>query len=165
MTTTIPVHDAAALQAYCMPFLRGEKKPATAVETMATRYVAYTLAEIDYLLATHDPKTRSQADRRATEEWARSADWKGLEILSTEAGGPDDERGIVEFVARYELAGKPVAHRERSEFRKIDGEWFFIDGKKVAGTPIRRTEAKLGRNDPCSCGSGKKYKKCCGVAA
>jgi uncharacterized protein YecA (UPF0149 family) len=28
--------------------------------------------------------------------------------------------------------------------------------------PIRRETAKIGRNDPCSCGSGKKFKKCCG---
>jgi preprotein translocase subunit SecA len=28
--------------------------------------------------------------------------------------------------------------------------------------PIRRTGEKVGRNDPCPCGSGKKYKKCCG---
>jgi preprotein translocase subunit SecA len=28
--------------------------------------------------------------------------------------------------------------------------------------PIRRVEAKVGRNDPCPCGSGKKYKNCCG---
>ena len=31
-----------------------------------------------------------------------------------------------------------------------------------APTPVRNTEAKVGRNDPCPCGSGKKYKKCCG---
>jgi len=28
--------------------------------------------------------------------------------------------------------------------------------------PVRRTQKKIGRNDPCPCGSGKKYKKCCG---
>jgi preprotein translocase subunit SecA len=28
--------------------------------------------------------------------------------------------------------------------------------------PYRRTEPKVGRNEPCPCGSGKKYKKCCG---
>jgi len=27
--------------------------------------------------------------------------------------------------------------------------------------PVRRAEPKIGRNDPCPCGSGKKYKKCC----
>ena len=31
------------------------------------------------------------------------------------------------------------------------------------GTPIVRSEPKVGRNDPCPCGSGKKYKKCCGA--
>lgn len=31
--------------------------------------------------------------------------------------------------------------------------------------PVRRVEAKVGRNDPCPCGSGKKYKKCCGAGA
>ena len=29
--------------------------------------------------------------------------------------------------------------------------------------PVRRTTPKVGRNEPCPCGSGKKYKKCCGV--
>ncbi|MBQ9366615.1 MAG: DUF1186 domain-containing protein [Victivallales bacterium] len=33
------------------------------------------------------------------------------------------------------------------------------------GTPIVRTTPKIGRNDPCPCGSGKKYKKCCGKNA
>jgi len=28
--------------------------------------------------------------------------------------------------------------------------------------PIHREEREIGRNDPCPCGSGKKYKKCCG---
>jgi preprotein translocase subunit SecA len=30
-------------------------------------------------------------------------------------------------------------------------------------TTVSRTEEKVGRNDPCPCGSGKKYKKCCGA--
>lgn len=40
-------------------------------------------------------------------------------------------------------------------------------GRDVAADPepIRRPGAKLGRNDPCPCGSGRKYKKCCGAAA
>ena len=33
---------------------------------------------------------------------------------------------------------------------------------QAAPVPIRRTSPKIGRNDPCPCGSGKKYKKCCG---
>jgi uncharacterized protein YecA (UPF0149 family) len=33
--------------------------------------------------------------------------------------------------------------------------------KRPQGTPV--TVSKIGRNEPCPCGSGKKYKKCCGL--
>ena len=36
------------------------------------------------------------------------------------------------------------------------------DHHPPAQAPIRREGAKVGRNDPCTCGSGKKFKKCCG---
>ena len=36
-------------------------------------------------------------------------------------------------------------------------------GTKKVGNTIVRSEAKVGRNDPCPCGSGLKYKKCCGA--
>ena len=45
--------------------------------------------------------------------------------------------------------------------KEADG-WKFEDGELVGETPIVREAPKVGRNDPCPCGSGKKYKKCCG---
>lgn len=39
--------------------------------------------------------------------------------------------------------------------------WNYMNGLEIQ-TPYVRTEPKIGRNDPCPCGSGKKYKKCCG---
>ena len=53
---------------------------------------------------------------------------------------------------------------ERAEFEKLDGEWRFIDGHIFGPAPVKREEPKIGRNDPCPCGSGKKFKKCCAVA-
>jgi SEC-C motif-containing protein len=159
----IPFRDASALEAYCLPFVRGEKLPSTAAELMASRYVAYTVGAVDYLLDTNDPKTRSQTDRRATQEWSERATWRGLEIVSTERGGPDDDEGQVEFIARYEMDGKEHRHHERSRFRRIDGRWFFSSGVRVSAVPIRNDGQKVGRNDPCPCGSGKKHKKCCGM--
>lgn len=38
----------------------------------------------------------------------------------------------------------------------------FVDKSQPAKPPLKRATAKIGRNAPCSCGSGKKYKKCCG---
>lgn len=158
----LPVHDPALLETYCQPFLRGDAAPETAAELMASRYVAYATGAVDYLLDTHDPKTRSQADRKATLEWSQRADWRGLELLNTERGGPDDDSGQVEFVARYAIDGVEHAHHELSEFRRIDGRWFFVSGEKISAPPVRRIGSKVGRNDPCPCGSGKKHKKCCG---
>ena len=41
----------------------------------------------------------------------------------------------------------------------------LFTGPKEAATPVKRTQQKVGRNDPCPCGSGKKYKKCHGINA
>jgi len=40
----------------------------------------------------------------------------------------------------------------------LDGD---LEGADFAGLPYARTSLKIGRNEPCPCGSGKKYKKCC----
>ncbi|HEX7477157.1 MAG TPA: YchJ family protein [Polyangiales bacterium] len=158
---SIPYEDEDKLKAYCAPFLEGSALPKTAAELMASRYVAYGQGNVDYILATHDPDSRADTDREATEQWAKSARFHGLTIVNTVAGGADDDTGEVEFIARYTTDGREVAHHERSTFRKVDGRWFFSDGKQLQA-PVRRAEPKLGRNDPCSCGSGKKFKKCHG---
>jgi SEC-C motif-containing protein len=90
----------------------------------------------------------------------------GLTIHKKEKGEATDSAGIIEFHVRYQAKDKkkPTDHYERSLFEKEQGEWKFVDAEGAeSGTPIRRTEPKIGRNDPCSCGSGKKYKKCCGI--
>ena len=43
-----------------------------------------------------------------------------------------------------------------------DDEDFVFEPDYLPQEPYRREEPKIGRNDPCPCGSGKKYKKCCG---
>lgn len=146
------------------PFLRGEKQAATAEELMKTRYAAYALGDIDYIVSSHHPDRAHEVDRANTELWSKQSEWLGLEIVSSEKGGPDDEVGQVEFVARYRLKGATFNHRERAQFQKVGGRWYFVDGKEIAGPPIRR-EKLPGRNEPCTCGSGKKFKKCCGRAA
>jgi len=129
---------------------------------MRSRYTAYATEQIDYILSSHDPDTVKDVDRKSSEEWAKEADWQGLEVLATEAGGPEDDNGMVEFVARYRIGDNEYAHHERATFRRVDGEWKFVDGEMVKAKPVVRETPKVGRNEPCPCGSGKKYKKCCG---
>jgi uncharacterized protein len=46
--------------------------------------------------------------------------------------------------------------------RKIHAYWLELRGNHASVTqPVRQTTPRVGRNDPCPCGSGKKYKKCC----
>jgi SEC-C motif domain protein len=144
----------------CGPFIRGESLPATAEQLMRSRYSAFVVQAIDYLVQTHDPKTRSEIDEEGLSDWAEAADWEGLNVVSSEKGGEKDSEGMVEFVAHYSIEGTDQQHHELADFKKRDGRWFFADGKQV-NTTVRRGAPKVGRNDPCPCGSGKKYKKCC----
>ncbi|WP_373048444.1 YchJ family protein [Vulgatibacter sp.] len=143
----------------CAPYHRGEALPPTAEALMRSRYSAYVKGEIDYILQTHDPETREVADREEIERWSREADWKGLEIHRA-SGGPGDEKGEVEFTASWREAGRDRTHRECSHFRPGEGGgWNYVSGHQVQVPVV--AGPKTGRNDPCPCGSGKKFKKCC----
>lgn len=172
---TCPCGSQIPFDRCCGPYLDGRETPASAVALMRSRYTAYTRQDIGYLSKTHAPETRADFDPQAAKAWAAEAKWLGLKILATEKGEPEDQQGVVEFVASYEARGDTIAHRERSRFRKAEsGGWLFVSGETRASTtggtrarlPIpaeiaTRGAAKVGRNDPCPCGSGKKSKKCC----
>ena len=69
-----------------------------------------------------------------------------------------------EFLARFRTKdGQAHVHHERSLFVKDKGRWLFKEGHTPGPGTMRRTAPKVGRNDPCACGSGKKFKKCCGA--
>ncbi len=129
---------------------------------MRSRYTAYTLQNISYLEATLDPAELQSFDRIGTAMWARNSDWMGLEIIKTSAGAPGDREGSVEFRARYKRDGVIQEHHEVSRFQKIKGHWLYCGGKGAGPEQFRREAPKTSRNDPCPCGSGRKYKKCCG---
>jgi SEC-C motif-containing protein len=147
----------------CGSYLEGRAKPDTAEALMRSRYSAYVTQNIDYVVASHDPASVDAVDPEGARRWASESSWQGLEIVDTLAGGPGDETGEVEFIARYEAEGKGVAHHERAQFKRIDGNWFYVDGVMIRPKPARRDAPKVGRNEPCPCGSGKKYKKCHGA--
>lgn len=128
---------------------------------MRSRYSAYAKHAIDYVEKTHDPESPDDFDAKAAQQWAEQTEWKRLEIKRTEAGSAADETGVVEFVAHFKTNGQDLSHHELSRFRKADGKWYYVDGETVK-VPFMRAEPKLGRNDPCHCGSGKKFKKCHG---
>ena len=146
----------------CEAFVLGKEVAPTAEALMRSRYAAFTNGSIDYLFDSHHESTRETLDRKEVEIWSKESEWKGLTIKNIEKGSAKDKEGTVEFIASFNLNGTMQNHHEVASFLKeSDGKWYFVDGK-VQLEPFQRVGEKIGRNDPCSCGSGKKFKKCCG---
>ena len=145
----------------CEPYITGVKNAPTAEALMRSRYAAYVEHAIDFIVDTCAPDEKNRIDIKQTKAWSERSNWLGLKILSVEKGGPDDTEGTVEFEALYEMDGLRDTHHEKARFKKHDGRWLYEEGDVVPKTVVR-TGPKVGRNDPCPCGSGKKYKHCCG---
>ncbi len=156
-----PCGSQASYADCCGAIISGTKPAATAEQLMRSRYSAYVKKEMDYIRESLHPEHRGDYDEASSRAWAETAEWQGIKILGTTAGGPQDSEGEVEFLVTFTEKGVRQEHHEISNFKKEKGNWYFTTGKTMQ-RPVVRVAAKLGRNDPCSCGSGKKYKKCCG---
>ncbi len=144
----------------CEPYIKGKKHAPTAVALMRSRYSAFANGEMDYIYNTHHESTRSELDMDSVKNWATNSEWLGLEIRETEMGSEKDAEGKVEFKCKFIFNGQEQTHHELSTFVKEKGQWYFVDGA-LRNNTVRRSAPKVGRNDPCPCGSGKKAKKCC----
>lgn len=142
----------------CEPFHKKVKLPETAEKLMRSRYSAYAKTEINYLIDTTHETKKSLYTYKSMEEWSINSKWLKLEIVKTKDGLINDSIGYVEFIASYNYKGENDFLHELSFFKKEAGKWFYVDGVN----PKNKINTKIGRNDPCYCGSGKKYKKCCG---
>ncbi len=154
MSELCPCGSTRSFDQCCGPLLAGGAADSPEA-LMRSRYTAFTKADIDYLVTTLAPEALEDFNREDSETWAKQAQWLGLEIRKAEG----DE---VEFVAKFRMSGKIHHHHELATFRQVDGAWKYVDGK-IDPKPPQRIVKSVGRNDPCPCGSGKKYKKCCGA--
>jgi len=127
--------------------------PAPSAERlMRSRYSAYVLGLVDYLKATTLPAQQQALDVQSMKDWSATSTWLGLEVEDSQLIGGQPEHARVMFTARWHDSAGQHAQHERSAFVQNDGRWYFIDPT----VPL-----KAGRNDPCPCGSGQKFKKCC----
>jgi len=114
----------------CEPFIEGIAKPATAEELMRSRFSAYAIGAVEYILRSTHPSTRKFYDAESIEKWAQSSVWQKLEIISKSAGEAKDKKGSVEFKAYFlDAENNPHIHHELSNFEKYLGKWFFVGGR------------------------------------
>ncbi|WP_413738741.1 YchJ family protein [Sodalis sp. RH21] len=153
MENPCPCGSGLNLNVCCGPFISGVSVPPTPVALMRSRYTAFARHDVDYLIATWHPACDAARWRGEIAANFAATQWRGLEILQETAGKNADE-GYVEFIARFfdQQRQRPGFIHERSRFVRSAERWYYMDG-------VHKQPA---RNDPCPCGSGKKYKKCCG---
>ncbi|MBB1201169.1 YchJ family protein [Enterobacteriaceae bacterium 89] len=151
MHSLCPCGSALEYSLCCQRYLSGAETAPTPAQLMRSRYTAFVMKDADYLVRTWHPSCKAQDFRQELEQSFSGTEWLGLNISATDEGRHSDE-GFVTFVARFREHNKSSAIIERSRFLKENGQWYYIDG----------TRPLIGRNDPCPCGSGKKFKKCCG---
>ncbi|WKN23860.1 YchJ family protein [Azotobacter vinelandii] len=146
-----PCGSGDRLDECCGRHLAGIPAP-SAERLMRSRYSAYVLGDVDYLLQTTLATQRAGLDRAAMQAWSLQSTWLGLTVEKTEQSASRPAHAFVTFSARWRDASGEHIHRERSAFVRHGDHWYFIDPT----VPLH-----AGRNDPCPCGSGSKFKKCC----
>lgn len=151
--STCPCGDPRPFAACCGPFIHGEQWPERAVELMRSRFSAFVLGHWDYILASWHPDYRPAMTAAALGA-EQDGHWVRLQVLK-EQGGLGDAQGEVEFIAWYRQEGSLYPHHERSRFVRLNGHWVYTDGDLLP-----QVQAKP--NASCPCGSGIKFKKCCG---
>jgi SEC-C motif-containing protein len=152
MSPACPCASGLPLADCCSPYHAGLPAP-SAERLMRSRYSAYVLGLIDYLVDTTLPAQQAGLDRSGMAAWSAQSVWLGLDVENAEVLGGQPEHAFVSFTARWHDGEAEQHSHERSAFVQHQGRWYFLDPT----VPL-----KAGRNDPCPCGSGEKFKKCCG---
>jgi SEC-C motif-containing protein len=154
LTTSIAYADC------CQPYHNAidskdgnDVKAESAERLMRTRYSAFVLLKPDYIVKTTVLAQQALLDTKSIEQWARETNWAGLEIVK-HTPNLGKRHAQVEFKAFYtKQDGQQAAHHELSSFVCIERRWYFLDST---------VEMDVSQKQPCICGSGEKFKRCCG---
>jgi SEC-C motif-containing protein len=149
------------LCACCGPIVEGTAFARTPEELMRARFTAHCRRDYAFLVDSTHPEHRGDVSEEEISRWASHVEWTDLEVHAASPGETDDT-GTVSFTARFTIKNTPQELREDATFAVHEGRWYYVDGHVHGQEPYVREQARIGRNDPCPCGSGRKFKKCCG---
>jgi len=150
LDSACPCQSNKSYKDCCGRFHTHAQFPETAEQLMRSRYAAYVLKNVPYIVETTVPSQQGLLNVQAIQAWAEETQWLGLKILNTES--LTKNQSAVEFHAVFQGEEGEQTHHEWSIFVKIDGRWYFVDPTVPLPT----------MKQPCVCGSGKKFKHCCG---
>jgi SEC-C motif-containing protein len=163
MSSPCPCGSSATLEDCCQPFVQEKVLPDTPEQLMRSRYTAFVQHNMTYIMKTMTDTALEEFDPVSFKRWLLPLQWEGLTVIDTP---PVEENGLfgeVEFIAGYQTSdGSSYEIHERSRFEKIQDRWYYVEGETPKTVETVYNVDKVGRNDPCHCGSGRKFKKCCG---
>lgn len=122
-----PCGSGATFADCCRPLHRGRGSgrvtAPTAERLMRSRFSAFAVGDVAYLLTSWHPSTRPSAL-----ELAPAVQWRRLEILASTAGTESHDEGTVEFVAHFWDAEdrRRGQQHEDSAFVREAGQWFYV---------------------------------------
>ncbi|MCC2597181.1 hypothetical protein LKR43_12615 [Pusillimonas sp. MFBS29] len=122
-----PCGSTETYEACCARWHHGERylQAPDAETLMRSRYSAFVLDELEYLLKTWHASTRPAS----LEANPPGMKWLGLQVRSHTL--QDATHATVEFVARSRLAGEATRLHEVSHFVREDGQWFYLNGEFI----------------------------------
>lgn len=126
---------------------------------MRSRYAAFVCHNLDYIEATNTEEAAVTFARSTMETSLPDTKWLGLEIGEVTETETD---ATVRFSFRYSYKERDQIQVEIARFVRSEKLWLYDSSEVNPKSPPVRV-VQIGRNDPCPCGSGKKYKKCCGA--
>lgn len=153
MPTLCPCQSQRTYADCCQIFHQKTAFPETAEQLMRSRYCAYVLQNIDYIIETTVPTQQHLLNQNAIAQWSQSAQWLGLTVHQ-HISSIKPHHAQVAFSAFFAENGTTHEHRELSAFVQIQSNkrWYFIDPT----VPLPSMKS------PCLCGSARKFKACCG---
>lgn len=141
----------------CNAILQGRVQASTPETLMRSRYSAFVTANIDYLKKTSHGLALEKFNAQDTLHFAERVHWHSLQVADAGVAA-DGKSGWVEFSTTFIDQGAFIDRHEKSAFEYIDGQWYYVESLHHCS---HTRKLDWGRNEPCYCGSGKKYKKCC----
>jgi len=133
------------------------RRAQTAEQVMRARYTAHVIRDYKFL---HDSHRPTAGRPYVAEEGEPAMTWTKLVVHGHEVL-PDGRKAYVDFSAYGTEDGVEKVLHEKAEFLRVNDTWLYEREARLGPAPIRSATPKVGRNDPCPCGSGKKYKHCC----
>jgi len=112
-----PCGSGLSFDACCQPYISGITPAPTAEALMRSRFSAYCIGSIKYLLSSWHPSTRPKTLDLESDK----TKWIHLKVINS-------RDNTVEFIATYRLQGKAHKLHEISRFIFEDANWFYVDG-------------------------------------